>query len=429
VASVPGQVWSPASDPGAFTTGDLANQGYVPLSFLYGFRVTTFATGLDFPYGMQQLPDGSLLVGTSRPPPGGGYFGASGELVRFTDADADGVADGPPTVLYRGLPGPLTAVRQAGSLVLVTTDLGDVSTITVLRAGNSPAAPLSRVGSVTLTFPSGWEHHSYALAVAPSRGGLGGYDVYFNVGASANDTESTEAIGMSSDGLAGLSSGALAGASIYRFTITDTISGTVLSNLLQIASGVRNAAGIAVQPSTGDLYFTDNGIDGPTVPEEALSADELNRIPAADVGGAVTDFGFPHSYIEYRTGAEVGSGGVQPFTAFQPLPAASSNESEGPTELVFAPSTFPGAPNGVFVGFHGQFAQAGVANDEHPVVYEDLSTGRYSHFVANDGPNVGHLDGLLATDNALFLADLSPPGPLGAAGAGRGVIYEVVATN
>ncbi|MEJ7637339.1 MAG: hypothetical protein WKF75_04935, partial [Singulisphaera sp.] len=47
------------------------------------FRITTFATGLNFPKSMQRLADGSLLVGTSDPRPGGNYFNSTGSLVRL----------------------------------------------------------------------------------------------------------------------------------------------------------------------------------------------------------------------------------------------------------------------------------------------------------------------------------------------------------
>ena len=64
------------------------------------FRITTFASGLDFPLGMARLSDGSLLVGVSQ---GANFFNSTGELVRFADTNQDGVADGPGTVLYSSL--------------------------------------------------------------------------------------------------------------------------------------------------------------------------------------------------------------------------------------------------------------------------------------------------------------------------------------
>src|SRR2546427_12680267 len=46
------------------------------------FRVTTFASGLDFPLGMAKLSDGSLLVGISQ---GANFFSSTGKLLRFVD--------------------------------------------------------------------------------------------------------------------------------------------------------------------------------------------------------------------------------------------------------------------------------------------------------------------------------------------------------
>src|SRR2546430_14596175 len=64
------------------------------------FRVTTFASGLDFPLGMAKLSDGSLLVGISQ---GANFFSSTGKMLRFVDANDDGVADGPGTVLFSGV--------------------------------------------------------------------------------------------------------------------------------------------------------------------------------------------------------------------------------------------------------------------------------------------------------------------------------------
>src|SRR3954451_21874417 len=79
------------------------------------FRVTTFASGLNYPHGMMTLSDGSLLVAVNNPNNGGvNFFDTTAELLRFTDTNHDGVADNPAgSVLYNGLPGEVTAVKQA----------------------------------------------------------------------------------------------------------------------------------------------------------------------------------------------------------------------------------------------------------------------------------------------------------------------------
>lgn len=386
------------------------------------FRITVFATGLNFPYSMQQLADGSILVGTSRPNSAASpsFFDSTGELVRLVDSDGDGVADSRST-LYTGLPGEVTSVRQAGGLVFVTSAQTGSERISILRKGATEADPYTLAGALAFTFPVNWEHTTYTLAVRATPGVAGAWDVFFNVGSADNNATSGTV------GLSGLATGTLEGASIYRVTISD--SGGVLqaSGLRRIASGLRNAAGIAIQPSTGDLYFDDNGIDGLTDPTEPLSADELNRIAALDIGGPVRDFGFPSSYTAYRTGALVGDPGVAPLVAFQPIPAPDGSESEGAVEIAFAPPRFPaGLNHGVFIGFHGQFSLGGVSNEENPVVFYDLATGQYFHFVSNTS-DVGHLDGLLATDASLFLADVAPSGPL--TGAGTGVIYQIAVND
>src|SRR5437867_5588507 len=81
------------------------------------FRITTFASGLDFPLGMAKLSDGSLLVAISQ---SANFFSSTGSLVRLVDTNQDGHADGPGTVLYTNLPGKQSALRVAGNLVFVT---------------------------------------------------------------------------------------------------------------------------------------------------------------------------------------------------------------------------------------------------------------------------------------------------------------------
>ena len=56
--------------------------------------------------------------------------------------------------------------------------------------------------------------------------------------------------------------------------------------------GLRNPAGFAFDPNNGDLYLQDNGIDGVVNANEPTSADELNVIAAAQIGGPIEDFGF-----------------------------------------------------------------------------------------------------------------------------------------
>ena len=64
------------------------------------FRVTTFASGLNFPLGMARLADDSLLVTISQ---AANFFGSTGKLLRLTDTNQNGIADGAGTILYSNL--------------------------------------------------------------------------------------------------------------------------------------------------------------------------------------------------------------------------------------------------------------------------------------------------------------------------------------
>jgi glucose/arabinose dehydrogenase len=387
------------------------------------FRITAFATNISYPLGMVQLSDGSLLVAVSQ---GASFWSSTGQIIRLTDTNHDGIADAPGVVLYNGLPGGQTSLRMFGSLLFVTGQ-GVGRPITILRAGAAPNSALSLVGAINVNYPSGnWEHPHSALNLQPTPGRSGSCDLFFQFGSDDNFAKTTRTGSISSAQISG-ASGTLEGESIYRLTVIDNLTNVVATNLTRIAKGLRNPAGFAFHPLTGDLYFDDNGIDGLVDANEPLSADELNMIPAAEIGnGPVPDFGFPTNYTAYRSGTVVGGGGVQPLVTFQPLPDPNTgSESEGPNDLTFAPPGFPAALNsGIFIGFHGKFSQGGIANEENPLVYVDLGTKSYFQFIGNAEPKIGHLDGLLATADSLFLADLTATGDTGS-GGNTGAIYQI----
>jgi len=386
------------------------------------FRVTTFASGLDYPIGMARLADGSLLVAVSE---GTSFWNSTGTVLRFVDADRDGVADGPGAVVFTGLPGGQTSLRAMDRLVFVTGQ-GEGKPVSILRTGAVPSDSLTLAGQISINYPTGgWLHPHSALGLRRTPGKPGSYDLLFQLGSDENMAVTTRTAAISSDSIAG-ATGTLNGDSIYLLTVSDQVTNVVASNLTRVASGLRNPAGFAFHPVTGDLYFEDNGIDGLVNANEPTSADELNMIPAAAIGGASADFGFPASYTAYRTGAVVGGGGIQPLVAFQPLPDPfTGSESEGPNDIAFAPRGFPAGLNqGVFVGFHGRFNSGGLANEENPLVYVDLATLQYFHFIGNAEPGLGHLDGLLTTDDSLFVADLASSGNLNN-GGGLGAIYQI----
>jgi glucose/arabinose dehydrogenase len=384
------------------------------------FRITEFASGLNYPVGMTPLNDGSLLVAVSN---GSQFFSTrSGSLIRLADTDGDGVSDVQQTLVDDVPGGKLSALRAAGDLLFVTGQ-GSPSPISVYRMGATPTDSPTLQGTMEINYPGSWLHPHSALAVRESPQQPGSYDLFFQLGSKANFAETTESLPFTSTlGAAG----DLAGDAIHMVRITDDGAALTSAAPIQVATGLRNAAGFAFHPTSGDLYFQDNGIDGLQDANEPTSADELNVLLAADIGQTIADYGFPDNYNEYRTGNLIGGEGVLPRVAFHPLPLPDGEEAEGPNDVAFAPPNFPESlRQGVFVGMHGKFNLGGISNEENPLVFVNLQDNSYFHFVTNDEPNVGHLDGLLSTDDSLFVADISPQGSFDSSNANTGKIYQI----
>jgi len=413
------------------------------------FQSTVFASGLSFPTSMQPHA-GGILVGSTQ---GGGFYSPSsnGHLLLLTDVDHDGVSDQSLDLTpANGLPGGISSVRRAGDLLLVLSAAG-TPTINVLRNGPTPTSPFESVGKIEIGFStSGWMHRSYALAAHPSNNG--DFDLYFNVGARGNDTSdagnfASHHATLNSNGfVTGLSNVTIDPESIYRMTINDEGSSVSLDGLAKIAGGLRNAAGIAVHPQTNDLYFQDNGMDGNSqnghppdlFGNTAYSLDTLHQISESDIGVNLPDGNFATDFFENTRPTPSIHGDPDALTAFAPLgpfvppDQRSLNESEGASEIAFAPDAFKSIlGDGVFIGFHGQGRigapdiNAAIGNEENPVIFYSFDTGTYWHFIGTAEQAVGHLDGLLSTPDALFLSDIAAGSMSGPSAAGA--IYRIAA--
>ena len=220
------------------------------------FYVTEFASNLNFPVGMAELSDGSLLVGVSN---GSTFFGSnSGQILRLADTDGDGVAE-QQTVVANSVPGGgLSALRVEGDLVF-TTGQGRGKPITIYRLGESPSDALTQLGELAINYPGGgWLHPHSALATRPTPGNANGVDLFFQLGSRTNFDATSATVELTSD--IGVS-GTLAGDAIHMITVVDDGQSVSGQDLTQIATGLRNAAGMTFHPTTGDLYLQDNGID------------------------------------------------------------------------------------------------------------------------------------------------------------------------
>lgn len=379
-------------------------------------HITTFATGVNYPYGLCMLPDGSLLAATSRPSAGGSSpFASDTQILRYLDVDGNGIADGPPTVAYDNGPfGPTTGLAGVGNIIAFASGTGTGSQIQIMRAeANGTLTPLN---SITFQQDGDWWHNSHTVAMRAVNGQPNTYELLFSVGSQNNDTPSTLDVPVTN-----LINTTLKAESVYQLRF-DVNGNTVTAGALtQIANGLRNPFGIGYAPN-GDIYIAENGMD--IFPgQNQLSSDELNRVTAAQVGTTVVNFGFPNHYIQAYTGIEVSSGGTLPILAFLPQ---GGIRSEGVAGLSLAPTGFPSTLNtGVFVAFHGVGNTGGLNNNENPLIYVDLSTNQYFHFLEGQQQGLAHIDSLYASSNALFIADFDTVGTLDTLGSGA--IYRISA--
>ena len=361
---------------------------------------TTFATGLSFAIGMTSLPSGNVIVGTTTRPASvsasfENYFYGSGKVLKFADANNDGVADGPAQVIYSAA-GAVTGVASAGDfLVVSTTGAGSAAAANrqdLLILAPSGGGNFTSLGSLRLDMPNPYNNMTVASAAA----GGGSYYVYFHVASGTHEGAAGPDVSVT-----GLLNGTVQGGSIYRITVDPSNAAVPVSGLTQIARGIRNLGGMNVA-ANGDLFFTDNGWD---INLAAVSADELNRVPAASLGGSVIDFGYASNYIDYNTGLATGSNGLAPVVAFIPSGGKQRIGISGSAE---APGSFPvEMQDGEFVSFHGDFYRSGVNNVLNPVVFYSRATNTYFDLVAAGQAGLGNIDSLMSTNNALFLADFT----------------------
>jgi glucose/arabinose dehydrogenase len=378
-----------------------------------GLVLTEVAADLAFPMGMIGLPDRSLLVATS-PPHAGNFYASGGELLRLADSNGDGTLDDR-RVLAGNMPGSLVAIARHGEIVIVTSAQAGGELIMFFRRGERWRDPLLPIEAINLHF-RGALHQSYSLATRTNPDDPDSFDLIFNIGAGGNETAG-EPVDFD-----GITSGTLQPASLYLMTVIDHGAEIEFGDPVQVASGLRNASALAFHPETGDLWIGENGIDGLTNPIEAFSADELDVIPAGQIGTSVVDFGFPNSYVDYGSGEVVGE--EPPAVAFLPV---DGDEAEGIAGITFVPESFPEEyAGGILAGFHGQFDLIGLENEENPVRWVDPDTGEQWTLISNDSPGVGHLDSMTATDEAIYLADFCVASM--SSSTGCGVIYLLAAS-
>ena len=377
--------------------------------------VTTWATGLNYPVGMVLAPDGSLLVGTTAPLGGQSgdvpYYQGAGTILSFAGPNSPG------TVVAGPFPGAITSIVRAGSNYLVVgtagngevTPPGDRSSFTTMdmHVMVKNGATYTEIGDIHVDQnPSNSVNPAFTVVPHPG-GGPNQFDLYFQVGSAEYLPEP-----LANAPVTGLINGQLQQGAIYRVTLTGNGNSASAGPVTQIATGVRNSFGMAID-ANGNLYFGDNGNE--------TSADTLNIIPGAATVNSPLDFGFPSSYYDGLTGILNNS---YPGRQATLLAFAGATPQSGISNLALAPSAFPNPYHGgIFIAFHGNYFNANAANLENALLYYDPVTNSTSAFIPAAQASVGNLDGLLATSDSLFVADFGT-GP-GNFVPGTGAIYQI----
>ena len=221
--------------------------GELPLGKLNvpaGYGVDVFAEGLDNARSLAYAGDGLVFVGTRN----------EGRVYAAHDTDGDGRADRT-YVLDTGLTMPNGVALKDGHLYVATVN--EVLRYRDIRDRlEAPGEP----EVVFADYPTD-EHHGWKYIAFGPDGKL-----YIPVGAPCNICKSDEIY-----------------ATITRLDVDDASAKPEI-----VAEGVRNSVGFAWHPTSGEMYFTDNGRDmlGDDVPPC-----ELNRVTAAG-----QHFGYPYCH-------------------------------------------------------------------------------------------------------------------------------------
>ena len=358
-----------------------------------GLAVNAFAAGLAHPRELYVLPNGDVLVAeTDTPYKPEDYKGIKGAVAKHTqysagsghgsanritllrDADGDGVAE-VKSIFLENLNSPYGMALVGATLYVANTD----ALVKVpYRAGETKAAATPvKVADL----PGGPRNHHWTKSMVASRDGK---HLYVGVGSNSNAGEN--GIDAEKDR-----------AGILEI---DPASG----KWRVFASGLRNPAGLAVQPETGALWASVN------------ERDELGDNVPPDYMTAVKDgafYGFPYSYWGQHVDAR-----VQPQRPDLVAKALVPDYGLGAHTASLGLTFYDGAAfpqhyrGGAFVGQHGSWNRS--VRSGYKVIFvpfehgkpagmpEDVLTG----FVDADGNAKGRPVGVAVDKHgALLVAD------------------------
>ena len=356
-----------------------------------GFRVAAFAQGLDHPRFVYVLPNGDVLAVESAAPGtdnaegirgwvqtrvmkrAGSIVPSANRITLLRDADGDGVAE-TRSVFLTGLNSPFGVVLVGDMLYVANCD----SVVRYPYAAGETA--ITAAGTKIADLPAGRNHHWTKPIVASADG----QTLYVSVGSNSNIAEH----GMAEEK--------------NRASILAIDAATGRWRIY--AGGIRNGAGLAFNPESGELWVASNERDeiGDDVPPDYMTH--------VVEGGF---YGWPYSYWGQHVDTR-----VTPQRPDLVAKAITPDYALGPHTaslgLVFYEGTaFPERyKGGAFVGQHGSWNRS--VPSGYKVVFVPFANGRpngmaedvLTGFLNADGDAMGRPVGV-AVDNrgALLVAD------------------------
>lgn len=306
-----------------------------------GFAVSRFAEGLDHPRTLLTLPNGDVLVAETNSPArsGGGMTGfvmglmmkrvgagvaSPNRIVLLRDGDGDGKAEQRFTFREKGLASPSGMAWGAGKLYIANHDA-------VLAFDFTPGATtLGGEPKKLMDLPAGGNHWMRNLQLSAD-----GKKLYVAVGSASNIGENGMAVEAGR-------------AAIWEIDLAT-------GSRRQFAAGLRNANGLGINPSTGELWTVVNERDmlGPD-----LVPDYLTNVPVG------AQYGWPWVYWKDVIDWRVKEPMPEFLTEYTRKPEYALGAHTAPLGLLFASGgnlMGDAFANGAFVARHGSWNRKPVA--------------------------------------------------------------------
>jgi len=340
--------------------------GQVPMA-APGLKVNAFARNLDHPRWIYCLPNGDVLIAESSSVPGpvktifglatratmeraGAIVPSANRITRLRDADGDGVAE-IQAPFMEGLNQPFGMALVGDTFYVGNTD--GVMAFPYAKDATRIDAPGKRV----TTFKPGG-HWTRSLLVSQD-----GTKLYAGVGSLTN---------IADDGMEAEEGRA-------AIHVIDIASGS--SRIF--AGGLRNAVGMAWEPTTGKLWTVVNERDG------------LGDETPPDYLSSVVDggfYGWPYSYWDRIVDDRVPQNPELVARSITPDFALGGHTAS--LGLCWMPAgTLPGFPDGMVIGQHGSWNRSKLSG--YKVVFVPFENGKPS------GPSRDILWGFLAPDESV----------------------------